>query len=125
MRQDSGSAVPLRLLALLAVTAVAAIVVLRLPAVPQDPAYHRFADDRSWLGIPNFQNVASNLPFLVVGALGLARLRRRLAEAGMRPPSPRREPGSSSSWASPPRRSAPPGTTGRRRTTPCSGTAFP
>ena len=82
MRPGSSSAIPLRLLALLVVTAVAAFVVLRLPAVPQDPAYHRFADDRSWLGIPNFQNVASNLPFLIVGAIGLVRLRRRLAEGG-------------------------------------------
>ena len=72
----------LRLLALLAVTAVAAFVVLRLPPIPQDPAYHRFADDRPWLGIPNFQNVASNLPFLFIGLIGLARLRRRTAEPG-------------------------------------------
>jgi hypothetical protein len=71
-----------RLLALLAVTAVAAFVVLRMPPIPQDPAYHHFADDRSWLGIPNSQNVASNLPFLFVGLIGLARLRERLAEPG-------------------------------------------
>jgi Ceramidase len=40
-------------------------------AVAQDPAYHVFADSRRWLGIANFGNVASNLPFLVVGVLGL------------------------------------------------------
>jgi hypothetical protein len=67
----------LRLAVLLAVTAAGAIVVLRLPPIPQDPAYHRFADDRTLLGIPSFQNVASNLPFAVVGLLGLTRLRRR------------------------------------------------
>ena len=66
-----------RLAALLAVTAVAAAVVLRMDPIPQDPAYHRFADTRPWLGIPNFQNVASNLPFLIVGGIGLIRLRRR------------------------------------------------
>ena len=76
------SAISLRLLALLAVTAVAAVVVLLLKPIPQDPAYHRFADDRPWLGIPNFQNVASNLPFLFVGLIGLARLRRRTPEPG-------------------------------------------
>lgn len=70
----------LRLLALAAVTAVSAVVVFRLPPIPQDPAYHRFADARSLLGIPNFQNVASNLPFLLVGLTGLVRLRRRHAE---------------------------------------------
>jgi hypothetical protein len=37
----------------------------------QDPAYHLFADQRTLFGIPNFWNVASNLPFLVVGALGM------------------------------------------------------
>src|SRR3954466_4380972 len=75
-------AISLRLVALLAVTAVAAFVVLRLPPIPQDPAYHRFADDRSWLGGPHFQNVASHLPFLFSGLIGLARLRRRTAEPG-------------------------------------------
>jgi len=39
--------------------------------VPQDPAYHRFADARTMFGIPNFLNVASNLPFLVAGVLGV------------------------------------------------------
>ncbi len=38
----------------------------------QDPAYHLFADTRTLLAIDNFWNVASNLPFLVVGAWGLA-----------------------------------------------------
>lgn len=68
-----------RLLALAVVTAVSAAVVFSLPPIPQDPAYHRFADTRTVLGIPNFQNVISNLPFLLVGGAGLVRLRRRLA----------------------------------------------
>jgi hypothetical protein len=42
-----------------------------LPPIPQDPSYHAFADGRTMLGVPNFLNVASNLPFLVVGVLGL------------------------------------------------------
>jgi hypothetical protein len=37
----------------------------------QDPAYHNFADDRTLLGIPNFLNVISNIPFLLAGVLGL------------------------------------------------------
>jgi hypothetical protein len=57
-----------------------AIVVLGLdfclPPIPQDPHYHAFADDRTMLGVPNFLNVASNLPFLVVGVLGLRLLLR-------------------------------------------------
>ncbi len=48
---------------------------LLLPAIPQDQDYHQFADRRTLLGIPNFWNVVSNLPFLAVGAAGLRRLR--------------------------------------------------
>ncbi len=46
------------------------------PPVAQDPAYHNFADQRMLLRVPNFLNVASNLPFLLIGALGLAFLLR-------------------------------------------------
>jgi hypothetical protein len=55
---------------------VAVVVVLFLPAVPQDPAFHSFADQRTLWGIPNFANVASNLPFLVIGVIGLSRVAR-------------------------------------------------
>ena len=49
--------------------------VLLLPPIPQDPSYHQFADQRTILGVPNFWNVVSNLPFLAVGAAGLRRFR--------------------------------------------------
>lgn len=53
--------------------ALAAAVAAGLsPPLPQDPAYHRLADARAWLGIPNALNVLSNAGFLAVGALGLA-----------------------------------------------------
>lgn len=51
---------------------LAAVVLLLVPPIPQDPAYHRLADSRPWLGIPNVLNVLSNAGFLLVGALGLA-----------------------------------------------------
>jgi len=38
--------------------------------IAQDPNYHLFADHRTLLAIPNFWNVMSNLPFLIVGTLG-------------------------------------------------------
>jgi len=41
------------------------------PRVPQPQSYHQFADQRRWLGIPNFADVASNFPFAVVGIWGL------------------------------------------------------
>ena len=44
---------------------------LMLDPIAQDPAYHQFADQRTILGIPNFWNVVSNLPFLVAGLFGL------------------------------------------------------
>ena len=44
---------------------------LMMDPIAQDPAYHQFADQRTFLGIPNFWNVVSNLPFLIVGAMGL------------------------------------------------------
>ena len=44
--------------------------------IPQDPAYHDFADVRTLLGIANFWNVASNSVFLLVGLAGLALVAR-------------------------------------------------
>lgn len=40
-------------------------------AIPQDPAYYLFADDRTIASIPNFWDVISNLPFVFVGVWGL------------------------------------------------------
>jgi hypothetical protein len=47
-----------------------------LPPIPQPVSYHAFADDRTLLGVPNFWNVFSNLPFLIVGVLSLIWLLR-------------------------------------------------
>lgn len=60
------------------VTVGAAVVLLfARPPIAQDPAYHRMADQRTLVGIPNCLDVVSNLPFAVVGLLGLAALFRR------------------------------------------------
>jgi hypothetical protein len=58
-------------LLLLAVAVLLAILSLFLPPIPQPLAYHNFADHRGWLGIPNFGDVVSNVPFAVVGICGL------------------------------------------------------
>lgn len=42
-----------------------------LGPIPQNPAYHLFADRRTCLGVSNFADVASNLGFGVVGVVGL------------------------------------------------------
>lgn len=56
--------------------AVTLLALLPLPPLLQDQDYHQFADQRELFGIPNFWNVVSNLPFIAVGAIGLARFRR-------------------------------------------------
>jgi len=59
-------------LILLIVTAIViAIIAVFLPPIPQPLSYHNFAEHRSWLGIPNFGDVTSNLPFAIVGVWGL------------------------------------------------------
>lgn len=54
------------------------------PPFAQEAAYHAFADDRAFAGVPNFWNVATNLPFLVVGLFGL-RWRERLRRPELGP----------------------------------------
>ena len=55
---------------------VTLVALLPLPPLLQDQSYHQFADQRELFGVPNFWNVASNLPFIAVGAIGLAQSRR-------------------------------------------------
>ena len=55
---------------------VTLVALLPLPPLLQNQDYHQFADQRELFGIPNFWNVVSNLPFIAVGAIGLARFRR-------------------------------------------------
>ena len=64
---------------LLGLAAVSMLALLFVPPIPQPQAYHQFADQRTLFGIPNFWNVVSNLPFVLVGALGLKFFRRDLS----------------------------------------------
>jgi hypothetical protein len=61
----------------LMVTSLAGL--LLVPPILQNQGYHHFADQRTLLGVPNFWNVVSNLPFIVVGAVGLSRFHRHPA----------------------------------------------
>jgi hypothetical protein len=70
---------------LFAVTALVVIIGLLLPRIPQPQSYHVFADQRSYLGIPNFGNVVSNLPFAAAGLWGLVFLLRSNRETGPKP----------------------------------------
>lgn len=62
----------LKLAFLFAVALGAALFVFVHAPIPQPPGYHSFADQRTLLGIPNFWNVVSNLPFLLVAVAGLS-----------------------------------------------------
>ena len=54
------------------VTALACIALLLfVDPIPQDPEYHQLADGRRLLGVPNFWNVSTNLPFLLAGLYGV------------------------------------------------------
>ena len=70
---------PWRIVFLALVAAAAAILLAALPPIRQGPRYYVFPDDRTILGIPYFWNVVSNLPFAVVGAIGLAAVAERPA----------------------------------------------
>src|ERR1043165_8217307 len=50
------------------IAAIALAFVIYPDGYPQDIRYHRFADTRSWAGIPNTLNVVSNVGFPAVAA---------------------------------------------------------
>jgi len=53
------------------VTVVAFVAMAFVEPIAQDPAYHLFVDHRQWWQIPNTLDVLSNLPFVLVGIMGL------------------------------------------------------
>lgn len=61
---------------LFTVVFAALVTVAFVDPTPQDLGYFRFADGRRIFGIPNFFNVVSNVPFLLVGIAGLRVLSR-------------------------------------------------
>ncbi|MBI1275554.1 hypothetical protein GC177_06245 [bacterium] len=65
------------LIAMAVIALIAATALYWQGPIPQDPAYHDFADKRAFYGIPNFGDVAGNLAFILVGCWGLAMTWRR------------------------------------------------
>jgi hypothetical protein len=65
-----------RLGLLVAVALAAGLAAMLSPPLPQDPAYHDFADRRALLGLPYALNVLSNVGFLLAGGWSLARVTR-------------------------------------------------
>jgi hypothetical protein len=66
---------------LVALTIALTIIAWLAPRTPQPLSYHRFADQRSWLGIANFGDVVSNTLFAVFGVAGLVYLIRKANQA--------------------------------------------
>lgn len=57
-------------------TIIGLVITFSMSPIPQSTTYHAFADQTQFLGIENFLNVFSNLPFIVVGIIGLRLLKR-------------------------------------------------
>ena len=62
---------------LVGITVVAVFAAILAPPIAQDPLYHQFADQNTYLSIPNTLNVLTNLFFAWVGIEGLYRLSRQ------------------------------------------------
>jgi hypothetical protein len=60
-----------------ALALLVSFVLMSIDPIAQDPSYHLFADETSLGFIPNWQNVLSNLPFAIVGMMGLRFLIQR------------------------------------------------
>lgn len=57
------------------ISLIAIIGIFFVKPIEQDLNYHNFIDGNEILGIPNFWNVVSNLPFLIIGVLGMIKLK--------------------------------------------------
>ncbi|MDO9269908.1 MAG: ceramidase domain-containing protein [Methylobacter sp.] len=72
-----------RLKVMLAIIAAAIIAIFSGDPIAQDPAYHNFADQRRIFNIANFFNVLSNLPFVIIGIMGVRLVALRKATGGL------------------------------------------
>jgi hypothetical protein len=72
MNSQDGLVSSRKVVLMLAITVLACVGIFFVPAIQQDPAYHLFVDHRHLLGVDNFWNVMSNLPFVTLGLSGLA-----------------------------------------------------
>lgn len=68
---------------LIVIVVLITIAIFSLEPIPQDPDYHLFADQHLLLGVPNFWNVVSNIPFLLVGLAGFAGTCTRTPPGGL------------------------------------------
>lgn len=72
-----------RLKIIVTLVAISIIAVFCMDPIAQDPGYHDFADQRGMINIPNFYNVASNLPFVIIGVMGMRLVASGRATGGL------------------------------------------
>lgn len=63
-------------------TAIVFIGMIFVPRIPQDLSYHLFADKRMFFGIPNFMDIIFNIPFVVIGFVGMITLVKKISNSG-------------------------------------------
>ncbi len=72
-----------RLKIIVAIIVISIIGVFSMDPIAQDPTYHKLADQRSIINIPNFFDVISNLAFVIVGFMGLRLIGKGRATGGL------------------------------------------
>ncbi len=72
-----------RLKIILAIIVAALIAAFSIDPIAQDPAYHHFADQRRLFNIDHFFNVLSNLPFVIIGIMGMRLVASDRASGGL------------------------------------------
>jgi hypothetical protein len=70
---------------LIAISLVVVLGLMLQKPIAQDVLYHNFEDANTYFDISNFWNVVSNLPFFVVGFLGLLQLNKLKIIALLKP----------------------------------------
>ncbi|MES2133171.1 MAG: ceramidase domain-containing protein [Bacteroidota bacterium] len=56
---------------LFSITVIGMVLVFVNGPIPQSDNYHAFADTRKLYEVPNFWNVISNIPFVLIGSVGI------------------------------------------------------
>jgi len=72
-----------RLKIIATIAAVSIIAVFSMDPIAQDQSYHNFSDQRSMINIPNFYNVLSNFPFIIIGITGMRLVASGQASGGL------------------------------------------
>jgi hypothetical protein len=68
---------------LIGVILIAIVGSIVIGPVAQNPDYHVFSDQRTILSVPNFWNVVTNFPFVVVGIMGMILTGFRTPQGGL------------------------------------------